>query len=80
MTEEEKRKQIAVGKLLREKRKARDYTIEEVVIYCNKVGWQKLNAHKLNRYERGVNEPDITGLKTLMALYGISCKEIVEAE
>lgn len=79
MTEEEKRQQIAVGKLLRERRKARGYTIEGVVTHCNKVGWN-LNAHKLNRYERGVNEPDIAGLKTLMALYGISCKEIVEAK
>lgn len=80
MTEEEKRRQVAVGKLLRERRKSRGYTIEEVVTYCRKVGWHKLNAHKLNSYERGASEPDITGLKTLMAFYGISTEEIVEVK
>jgi len=77
MTEEEKQRNVAIGSLLRTKRKEFGYSVENVVAYCNKVGWKNLNAHKLNRIERGEIEPEITGLKTLMSIYGISNKEIV---
>ena len=78
MTAEEKQHQIAVGSLLRVKRKEFGYSVEQVVTYCNKVGWKNLTAEKLNRWERGITGHEITGLKTLMSIYGISNKEIVE--
>ncbi len=80
MTDEEKRHQVAVGSLLRSRRNSKGYTVKAVVKHCRGLGWSDLTAEKLNRWERGVTGHEITGLKTLMALYGISCKEIAEVK